>query len=259
MGAACMLGRERKQRTSTRAGKLLPRRAPRSLERERRRWPGSGPSPVLREQAGLTAVPHSQSGLTWGEGGRRGLAGSPAAQPPAAPGFLPRRDTASAAASPSGARPPPPPELFTPSGPSRRRRRLLSNPAPLPTRPPPPPPPQPDLSGASSSHRTQRNRDSSRAGRKLPRNCQGGPGGQSTSGFSAIEQRPLRSFCNPLPALPSFPAPPRAPPPKGTHWDAARVTAALGLLKGLSIYVLPPNLAPSTLCASLSPPTQPRL
>lgn len=51
----------------------------------------------------------------------------------------------------------------------------------------------------------------------------------------------------PLPALPSFPAPPRAPPPKGTHWDAARVTAALGLLKSLSIYVLPPNLDPRTL------------
>lgn len=213
---------------------------------------------------GRTAVPPlgwAQSGLTWGEGRKGGLAGSPAAQPPAAPGFLPRRDTASAAASPSGARPPPPPELFTPSGPSHRRRRLLSNPEPLPTRPPPPPPPQPDLSGASSSHRTRRNRDSSRAGRKLPRNCQGGPGGQSTSGFSAIEQRPLRSFCNPppLPAPPSFPAPPRAPPPKGTHWDAACVTAALGLLRSLSIYVLPPNLAPSIFCASLSPPTRPRL
>jgi hypothetical protein len=31
------------------------------------------------------------------------------------------------------------------------------------------------------------------------------------------------------------------------------------LLRSLSIYVLPPNLAPSIFCASLSPPTRPRL
>lgn len=92
------------------------------------------------------------------------------------PGFQRRHDPASANAFPSGSRPPPPPppELFTPSGPARRRRRhcrLLSTLAPLPIRPPPPPPSQPRLSGASSSHRTLRNRDSSRAGRKLPRKC----------------------------------------------------------------------------------------
>lgn len=177
-GAACMPGREgKKQPTSTRAGKLLPRRAPQSLERERRRWPGSGPSPVLRVQAALTAVPHSA-------GRRAALPGAkvegevsrarPPHSRPRPPAFSRDATPPPPPLRPRGARPPPPPELFTPSGPSRRRRRLLSNPAPLPTRPPPPPPPQPDLSGASSSHRTQRNRDSSRAGRKLPRNCQGG-------------------------------------------------------------------------------------
>lgn len=86
---------------------------------------------------------------------------------------LPTEDPASAAASLSGSRSPPP-GLFTPWGPARRRRRrcrlLSSTLAPLPIRPPPPPPPQPRLSGASSSHQTLRNRDSSRAGRKLPRN-----------------------------------------------------------------------------------------
>lgn len=37
IGAACTPRRKGKQRTSTRPGKLLPRRAPRSLERKRRR------------------------------------------------------------------------------------------------------------------------------------------------------------------------------------------------------------------------------
>lgn len=69
-------------------------------------------------------------------------------------------------------------------------------------------------------------------------------GGQRTSGFSAIEQRPHRSFCNPLPAPPSFSAPPQAPPPAATHWDAARIATDHGLLKDTSISVLPPSPAP---------------
>lgn len=92
---------------------------------------------------------------------------------------------------PRGSRPPPPPPpgLFTPPGPSRRRRRrcrLLSTLAPLPIRPPPPPPPQPRLSGASSSHRTLRNRDSSRACRKLPRNCQGDEAVRTPAAFPPL-------------------------------------------------------------------------
>lgn len=159
-----------------------------------------------------------------------------------------------AAASPSGSRPPPPttPELFTPSGPARRRRRrcrLFSTLAPLPTRPPPPPPPQPRLSGASSNHQTLRNKRLQPRRQETPPQLPGGPGGQITGGFSAIEQQPLRSFYNPPPLIWSFPAPRRAPPPVPSYWDAARPLAVLGLLSRSSITALPPT--PAVPCTSV--------
>lgn len=219
MGAACTPRREGKQRTSTRPGKLLPRRAPRSLERRRRRRrrPGAGPSPVLREQAGLTAVPHSA-------GSRAALPGAKVegevsrARPPHS---RPRPPAFS-----RGATPPLPP--LRPRGLGHRRRpSCLHRPAP-------------HTAAAAFSPTQSRCRLSRRhllrrslislehlpatghgetetpaapAGNS-PATARGGPGGQSTSGFSAIEQRPLGSFCNPLPAPPSFPAPPPAPPPR---------------------------------------------
>lgn len=148
----------------------------RGLSGERSRPQLGGTPKTVRGFASRSPCGGAPSGLAWGEGGRRGL-GRPlaaAAEPLCytQPRLPTEADPGSAAASPSGSWPPPPPPpgLFTPLGPARRRR-LLSTLAPLPIRPPPPPPPQPRLSGASSSHRTLRNRDSSRAGRKLPRNC----------------------------------------------------------------------------------------
>lgn len=143
--------------------------------------------PLAPPQSPRRSAPASQGGATW-------------LQPP-----LPA----------SGSRPPPPttPELFTPPGPARRRRRrcrLFSTLAPSPTRPPPPPPPQPRLSGASSSHQTLRNRDSNRAGRKLPRHCQGDEAVRAPAAFPPLSSSRSAPSTAPLPA--SGPSPPRGEP-----------------------------------------------
>lgn len=180
------------------------------------------------DDAAVSRFPSGEapSGLTWGEGRRPSLRASrsaPAAEPshpqprPLSPGFRPRRDPASAVASSSGSRPPPRPGLFTPPGSSSRRRRcrLLSTLAPLPIRPPPPPPPQPRLSGASSSQRTLRNTDSSRAGRKLPRSCWGWGGKAVREPAASPPLSSSRSAPSATSAQPVAPAPRGAPPPRG--------------------------------------------
>lgn len=59
---------------------------------------------------------------------------------------------------------------------------------------------------------------------ETPPQVLGGRGGQSTGGFSAIEQQPLSSFCNPLPA-------PRSSPPPGRPRPHPRpIRTPLGLL-----------------------------
>ena len=192
------------------------------------------------------------SGLTWGEGGRRGLgrplapaAESPCCTQPRLPtearpwlsrrfplGVLATASAASGAVYTVGPRTPPPPPL----PPSLHPSAVVNSAAAT-------------SSAAASSlwsifqppnpekQRLQPRRQ------ETPPQLLGGRSGQSTGGFSAIEQQPLRSFCNPPPRTLSFPAPRRAPPPAPTHWDAARYLAVPGLLDGPSITALPPSPA----------------
>lgn len=166
----------------------------------------------------------ARSGLTWGEGGKRGLGRplSPAAETPCctqprlpteARPCLSRRfpfgvsataSAASGAVYTVGPRTPPPPPLPPSLHPSAVADSAAAT-----------------SSAAASSlwsifqppnpekQRLQPRRQ------ETPPQLLRGPGGQSTGGFSAIEQQPLRSFCNPLPA----PCPPRpsASPAPGSH------------------------------------------
>ncbi|XP_027959645.1 verprolin-like [Eumetopias jubatus] len=193
---------------------------------EHQRQPGS-----TRKRSGASAVPASRfpcggarSGLTWGEGGKRGLGRplSPAAETPCctqprlpteARPCLSRRfpfgvsataSAASGAVYTVGPRTPPPPPLPPSLHPSAVADSAAAT-----------------SSAAASSlwsifqppnpekQRLQPRRQ------ETPPQLLRGPGGQSTGGFSAIEQQPLRSFCNPLPA----PCPPRpsASPAPGSH------------------------------------------
>lgn len=239
---------------------------PQSLECERRRRPGPGPSPALGSANRTDGRPFpaplgaERPYLRRTEAARsRGLARRTAARgprlpPKTRPCCLRRR--------------------FALGGSATAAARAVYTVRPL--TPPPPPSLHPsaaaDPAAATSSAAawslwsifqppdTEKQRLQPRRQETPPQLPGGGtPGGQSTSGFSAIEQRPHRSFCNPLPAPPPFSAPPQAPPTAATHWDSARVATAHDLLKGMSISVLPPSPAPRTLGASLSPPTRPRL
>lgn len=190
----------------------------------------------------------ASSGLTWGKGGRRDLGRllTPPQRPPAAlsPGFQPRTL----------------PQLPLPFGVSVAASGSVYTVGP---RTPPPPPLPPSLlhpsavadsaaatsSAAASSLWSIFQPPNPEKQRLQPRRQEtppqqlGGPGGQSTGGFSAIEQQPLSLLLQPPPRTSSFPAPWRAPPPAPTHWEAAQPLAVLGLLSKLSISALPPTPA----------------
>lgn len=166
----------------------------------------------------------SPSGLTWGEGGRRGL-GRPlatAAEPPcctqprlpteARPclsrrfplGVLATASAASGAVYTLGPRTPPPPPLppsFHPSAAADSAAATSSAAASSLWSIFQPPNPE--------KQRLQPRRQ------ETPPQLLGGRGGQSTGGFSAIEQQPLRSFCNALPA--PCPSPPLGEPRPHSH------------------------------------------
>lgn len=93
---------------------------------------------------------------------------------------------------------------------------------------------------------------------ETPPQLLGGPGGQSTGGFSAIEQQPLRSFCNPLPA-PCPPRPSAGPAPSSRPSGRCSPRVAPGWPRGPSIITLPPTSAALYRRTWFSPPIMPRL
>lgn len=208
----------------------------------------------------------ARSGLTWSEGGKRGRGRpfSPAAENPCRtqPRFrtetrpcLSRRfpvgvsataSAASGAVYTVGPRTPPPPPLPPSLHPSAVADSAAAT-----------------SSAAASSlwsifqppnpekQRVQPRRQ------ETPPQLLGGPGGQSTGGFSAIEQQPLRSFCNPLPA----PCPPR---PSGSPAPSSHPLGRRGLsphpVGWASRQSSPPPISAALYPGTqFSPPTMPRL
>lgn len=183
-----------------------------------------------------SGFPYSRapSGLTWGKRVKRGL--GRLLTPPQRPLLH------SAQASNGGATLPR--LLLRPGGLGRRLRRLRAVYTVGPRTPPPPPLPPSlhpsavaDSAAATSSasasslwsifqppnlekQRLQPRRQ------ETPPQLLGGRGGQSTGGFSAIEQQPLSSFCNPLPE-------PRHSPPLE---EPRPQIPPIGTPRGLSLY-----------------------
>lgn len=176
----------------------------------------------------------ARSGLTWGDGGKRGLgrplspaaetpcctqSGLPTEERPCLSRRFPVRVSATASAGAVytvGPRTPPPPPLPPSLHPSAVADSAAAT-----------------SSAAASSlwsifqppnpekQRLQPRRQ------ETPPQLPGGPGGQSTGGFSAIEQQPLRSFCNPLPA-PCPPRPSESPTPSSHPLGAVQPLPAPG-------------------------------